>query len=94
MERQEQARALDELRGELGALRDQLQQKQANVQQATDAALAAKDGIIAQLQRELQDLRAKLAEADDRLLHLTTSKAAELVSCIVHSFDVHGVVST
>ena len=32
MERQEQARAIGELRGELGALRDQLQQKQASVQ--------------------------------------------------------------
>ena len=32
MERQEQARALGELRGELGAVRDQLQQKQASVQ--------------------------------------------------------------
>jgi chromosome segregation ATPase len=32
MERQEQATAIGELRGELGALRDQLQQKQASVQ--------------------------------------------------------------
>ena len=32
MERQEQARAIGELRGELGALRDQLPQKQASVQ--------------------------------------------------------------
>ena len=30
-------------------------------QQTTDAALAAKDGTIAQLKRELQELRAKLA---------------------------------
>ena len=71
-------------------------------QQSTEAALAAKDATIGQLQRELQDLRAKLAvsthththththtvyvyfistqDADNRLLQVTTTKAAELVS--------------
>ena len=72
-------------------------------QQSTETALAAKDAVIGQLQRELQDLRAKLAvstytpsppppspteyilyspqqEADNQLLQLSTSKAAELVS--------------
>ena len=38
-------------------------------QQTTDAALAAKDGTIAQLKRELQELRVKLAVSVPSLQH-------------------------
>lgn len=48
-----------------------------------EAALAAKNAVLEQLRREMRDLQAKLEDAEEKILHLTTSKAAELAS------DVH-----
>ena len=42
--------------------------------------MAAKDAIIENLTRELDSLRAKLAEAERKYHHLNTTTAAELVS--------------
>ncbi len=44
-----------------------------------EAALAAKDAAIEQMQRELEELQSKLGTAEQTILHLTTSKAAEMV---------------
>jgi len=80
MEKQEQAELLQQLQRELEALREQFRRQQDSTQHDFEAALAAKDAIIEQLRRDLQEMQAKLDEADEKLLHLTTSKAAELVS--------------
>ena len=48
-----------------------------------EAALAAKNAVLEQLRRELRDLQAKLDEAEEKILHLTTSRAAEVVSLLV-----------
>lgn len=44
-----------------------------------EGALAAKEAEVEQLQRELEDLRARLSEADRKYHHLNTSSAAERV---------------
>lgn len=45
-----------------------------------EGALAAKDAIIDQLRRELEELHARLGEADRKYQLLNTTTAAELVS--------------
>ena len=45
-----------------------------------DGALAAKDATIAQLQKEIAALRAKLAEAERKYQLLSNSSAADIVS--------------
>ena len=67
------------MRKEIEALRNQLKKHQVEVERDLEAALAAKEAIIEQLRRELHDLQAKLDDADEKILHLTASKAAEIV---------------
>ena len=50
------------------------------MQHDLEGALAAKDAIIEQLRRELEDMHAKLSEAERKYHQLNTKTAAELVS--------------
>ena len=72
--------ALEQLQRELEALKNRLQGEHENRQRDHDASQAAKDAIIDQLRRELHDTQARLNEAENKIVELTTSKAAEIVS--------------
>ena len=56
----QQAEALDRLQQELAELREGVRRQQAGVQRDLEAALAAKDAIIGQLRRDLQEMQARL----------------------------------
>ena len=72
--------ALEQLQRELEALKNRLRGEEENRQRDHDASQAAKDAIIDQLRRELHDAQARLNEAENKIVELTTSKAAEIVS--------------
>jgi predicted RNase H-like nuclease (RuvC/YqgF family) len=72
--------ALEQLQRELEALKNRLRGEQENRRRDHDASEAAKDAIIDQLRRELHDTQARLNEAENKIIELTTSKAAEIVS--------------
>ena len=72
--------ALEQLQRELEALKNRLRGEEENRQRDHDASQAAKDAIIDQLRRELHDTQARLNEAENKIVELTTSKAAEIVS--------------
>ena len=72
--------ALEQLQRELEALKNRLRGDEENRQRDHDASQAAKDAIIDQLRRELHDTQARLNEAENKIVELTTSKAAEIVS--------------
>ena len=80
------------MRRELEALKERLRGQQKDRQRDHDAAQAAKDAIIDQLRRELHDTQARLNDAENKLVELTTSRAAEIVSQIylrpslIHSY--------
>ena len=72
--------ALEQLQRELEALKNRLRGDEENRQRDHNASQAAKDAIIDQLRRELHDTQARLNEAENKIVELTTSKAAEIVS--------------
>ena len=71
---------LEQFQRELEALKNRLRGEHENLQRDHDASQAAKDAIIEQLRRELHDTQARLNEAENKIVELTTSKAAEIVS--------------
>ena len=82
--------ALEQLQRELEALKNRLRGEEENRQRDHDASQAAKDAIIDQLRRELHDTQARLNEAENKIVELTTSKAAEIVSqCIMTHLRSH-----
>ena len=76
----QQSDDLERLRREHEALKNRLQGQQEELQRDSDATQAAKDAIIDQLRRELRDAQDRLNDAENKLVELTTSKAAEIVS--------------
>ena len=52
----------------------------APLQHDLEGTVAAKEAIIDQLRRELNDLHSQLNEADRKYNHLNTTTAAEIVS--------------
>ena len=71
---------LDQMQRELDALKARMRGEHEHLQRDNEATHAAKDAIIDQLRRELHDTQAKLNDAENKIVELTTSSAAEIVS--------------
>ena len=59
-----------------------------------EGALAAKEAIIEQLRRECDHLRGKLAEAERKYQHLSTTTAAEIVSTTLEGAGFHDLLTS
>ena len=79
----QQSDDIERLQREVEALKSRLRGEQEDLQRDHSASHAAKDAIIDQLRRELHDTQAKLNDAENKLIELTTSTAAEIVSQVV-----------
>ena len=85
----QQSEALEQLQRELDALKNRMKGQQEDLQRDRDASHAAKDAIIDQLRRELRDAHDRLNDAENKLVELTTGKAAETVSCPSNQLTAH-----